>query len=215
MVSTHGPVPEQSPPQPRKVEPGLAVAPSTTVDRYANGSLQSLPQLIPIGVDVTRPLPLPVLLTATGRGSRSKVAVTDRPLSMVTGQVVLVPEQSPPQATKRESAAGLAVRLTSVPGEYCAEQVAPQSMPAGLETTLPTPSPSSTTTSSPSAASGGGGGGASGAPGIASGWSGGAASGSSGIASGSSKPTLQALSRPMAIRRASFRIVVPLSCQEY
>ena len=44
-----------------------------------------------------------------------------------------MPEHAPPQPVKFESALGTAVRVTSVPALYPAEQVAPQSMPAGVD----------------------------------------------------------------------------------
>jgi len=55
---------------------------------------------------------------------------------------VPVPEQPPPlQPVKVEPAAGAAVKVTAVPLEYAAAQVAPQEMPAGLLVIVPVPAP--------------------------------------------------------------------------
>jgi len=61
------PVPEQAPLQPAKVEPAAAEATSLTFVKLvpnAYCSLQSLPQSMPGGEDVTVPLPVPDLLTS-------------------------------------------------------------------------------------------------------------------------------------------------------
>src|SRR5262245_8809902 len=51
------------------------------------------------------------------------------------------PAQAPLQDEKSEPAAGVAVSVTHVPLRYDSEQSAPQSMPAGSETTVPVPGP--------------------------------------------------------------------------
>jgi len=59
----------------------------------------------------------------------------------VTVQVP-VPEQPPPlQLLNVDPTAGAAVKVTAVPLEYVAAQVAPQEMPAGLLVTVPIPAP--------------------------------------------------------------------------
>jgi hypothetical protein len=58
MVTLQPPVPEQAPPQPRKVAPGLGAAVSVTFVPCAKSSLQSAPQAMPAGVDVTAPAPV-------------------------------------------------------------------------------------------------------------------------------------------------------------
>jgi hypothetical protein len=99
------------------------------------------PQLIPAGLEVTVPLPDPVLLTESVNVCRLKVAVTDVAAFMVTAHVP-VPEQPPPlQPAKVEPPAGAAVSVTTVPLLYVAEQVAPQLIPAGLDVTVPLPDP--------------------------------------------------------------------------
>ena len=59
---------------------------------------------------------------------------------MVTLQAP-VPVQLPLQPEKVEPAAGAAVKVTAVPLVKEAEQVAPQSMPAGALVTVPVPAP--------------------------------------------------------------------------
>src|SRR2546426_6728191 len=55
---------------------------------------------------------------------------------------VPVPEHPPPlQPLKMEPAAGAAVKVTAVPLEYAAAQVAPHEIPAGLLVTGPLPAP--------------------------------------------------------------------------
>ena len=73
------------------------------------------PQLIPAGLEVTVPLPDPVLLTESVNVCTLKVAVTDVAAFIVTEQVP-VPEQPPPlQPAKVEPPAGAAVSVTDVP----------------------------------------------------------------------------------------------------
>ena len=56
-------VPVQAPDHPLKVEFALAVAVSVTLVPELYGSVQSLPQLIPAGVELTVPVPVPVFVT--------------------------------------------------------------------------------------------------------------------------------------------------------
>ena len=57
-----------------------------------------------------------------------------------------MPEQPPPdQPPNVEPAAGLAVSVTIVPSSNDAEQVEPQSIPAGLLVTVPLPPPARAT----------------------------------------------------------------------
>ncbi len=95
---------------------------------------------MPPGREVTTPpsAPVPVLLTVSTRGARSKVAVTERATLMVTLQVV-DPLQSPLQPMNVEFAAAIADRVTTVPLSKEAVQFAPQVMPAGALVTVPAP----------------------------------------------------------------------------
>ena len=64
------------------------------------------------------------------------------PLSVTVHVPVPVPEQPPPlQPVKVEPAAGVAVRVTTVPLANEAEHDAPQAMPAGALVTVPLPAP--------------------------------------------------------------------------
>ena len=80
--------------------------------------MQSAPQLMPAGVLVTVPLPVPVLVTVSlyvPIGFKVKLAVTDFAALMFTQQLVPVPPHAPLHPLKEESAAGVAVSLTTVP----------------------------------------------------------------------------------------------------
>ena len=73
------------------------------------------PQLIPEGLEVTVPLPVPALLTVRVKRCRVKVAVTDLDAFMVTEQVVPETVSHPLQPVKVDPVAGVAVRVTTVP----------------------------------------------------------------------------------------------------
>jgi hypothetical protein len=109
----------------------------------AYAAAQSVPQLIPGGFELTSPLPLaaPVLLTVSTNRCSSNVAVTVLAALIVTVQVVPETVSHPPQPARVELPAALAVRIAVVPASYCWEQAVPQSIPGGLEVTLPVPVP--------------------------------------------------------------------------
>jgi hypothetical protein len=64
-VTLQPPAPEQFPLQPEKSEPAAAVAMSATVDPLTKFAEHDVPQLIPAGLLVTVPLPLPANTTET------------------------------------------------------------------------------------------------------------------------------------------------------
>src|SRR5437867_1143788 len=146
MVTVHAPVPEQPPPlQPVNVEPVAGVAVSVTLVPLSKEAEQVAPQSIPAGLEVTVPLPVPAPLTVRVTVWRLNVAVTVVAAFKVTEQVP-VPKQPPPlQPVKVEPVAGVAVSVTKVPLSNEAEQVTPQSIPGGLEVTVPLPEPSRVT----------------------------------------------------------------------
>jgi hypothetical protein len=151
MVTVHEAlVPEQSPDQLEKTDPASGVAINVTDTLLAYEAEQVAPQLIPLGVEVTVPVPDPALLMVsvnTWGGIGVNIAVTDLVVSMVTVQGP-VPVQTPPdQPKKTVSAAGVAVNVTDVPLAYEAEQVAPQLIPLGVEVTVPDPNPTLVTVS--------------------------------------------------------------------
>jgi hypothetical protein len=105
------------------------------------------PQLIPVGVLVTVPVPAPALETVSVKVSCAKVAVAVVAAVSVTVQDP-VPEQPPPlQPPKVEPEAGVAVSVTTVPLGKLAEQVTPQVIPAGELVTVPLPVPAVPTVS--------------------------------------------------------------------
>src|SRR5437773_11579873 len=141
-----GPVPEQPLPlQPPKVEPAAGRAGSVTAVPLAKLAEQVAPQVIPAGVLVTVPLPVPAGETVRMKVCDVKVAVTVVAAETVTTHVP-VPEQPPPlQPLKVEPAAGVAVSVTAVPLVKLAEQVAPQVIPARALVTVPLPVPAGVT----------------------------------------------------------------------
>jgi hypothetical protein len=68
-------------------------------------------------------------------------AVTDLAAFMVTVQVVPETASHPLHPVNVDPSRGVAVRVTSVPAGYVAEQVYPQLIPAGLDVTRPLPFP--------------------------------------------------------------------------
>lgn len=74
-----------------------------------------------------------------GGGAEAKLAVTMRSRSSATAQVGAVPAQSPPQPPNDDPAAGTAFNVTAVPLAYISLQSALQSIPAGVEVTVPVP----------------------------------------------------------------------------
>lgn len=140
--------PVHAPVHPEKLEPAPGVAVRVTEVFAAYCSMQSEPQLMPAGVDVTVPLPLPPRVTLSAKlGGTENNAVTVRLTLIDTTQVVALPVQAPVQPAKIEPAAGDAVNVTLLPSTYDSEQSAPQLMPTGDEVTVPEPAPERLTVS--------------------------------------------------------------------
>ena len=78
---------------------------------------QKVPQLMPPGVLVTTPLPVPLLLRVSKLfvAVALKVAVTLRALSMLTVQLLFVPLHAPPQPAKLLPDAAWAFKVTWAP----------------------------------------------------------------------------------------------------
>jgi hypothetical protein len=112
MVTLQLPVPVHAPLQPVKVDPTAAVGVRTTFVPLLKVALHVDPQLIPLGVDVTEPLPLAA--TVSGYVSSVKVAVAVFSVFMVTTQLP-VPVHAPLQPVKVDPAAAVAVSVTAVP----------------------------------------------------------------------------------------------------
>ena len=66
MVVVQLPVPLHAPPHPVKVDPVVAVAVRVTLVPEVTVALQVLPQVIPAGLEVTVPVPVPALVTDKG-----------------------------------------------------------------------------------------------------------------------------------------------------
>ena len=132
-------MPVQPPPlHPVKEYPFPALAVSVTAVLVANEALQVPGQLIPLGVLVTVPEPLGVIVTWRV-GTATKVAVTAEAAVSTTEQVVEVPVHAPLQPLNTEPLAGEAESVTvELPGKF-AVQVAPQLMPIGVLVTTPGP----------------------------------------------------------------------------
>ena len=87
--------------------------------------------------------PPPPAVSAGGcDGARLKVAVT---VAFSVSEQVPLPLQSPLHPAKIDPGSGAAVRFTLLPWGNCPLQVAPQSIPAELEVTVPLPAPAFTT----------------------------------------------------------------------
>jgi len=106
------------PVKPAKTEPAGALAVRTTVVPPGYSSVQSAPQLIPVGELVTLATPAaePILATFSGCGGfRLNVAVTFRAELALTVHVVAVVLSHPSQLARLEFAAGAAVSVTDIP----------------------------------------------------------------------------------------------------
>ncbi len=140
IVRVQVPVPEHPPLQPENVEPLLGTAARVTDVPVLNPNEQVTPQLIPAGVLVTVPEPVPLGVTVKVTPN-AKVAVTDVALFMGTVQAP-VPVQAPPlQPVKVEPLSATAVKVTEVPVARVVGQVEPQLIPAGVLGTVPEPVP--------------------------------------------------------------------------
>src|SRR5439155_22375007 len=126
-------------------EPAAGAAVSVTAVPLVKLAEQVTPQVIPAGVLVTVPMPVPALETVRTKVCDAKVAVTVVAAETVTTYVP-VPEQPPPlQPLKVEPAAGVAVIVTVPPRGTPDLQVTPQLIPAGALVTVPLPVPAGVT----------------------------------------------------------------------
>ena len=74
-LTVHVPVPPHAPPlHPPKVDPFAAAAVSVTLVPKANDAEQVVPQLMPAGVEVTVPEPVPAFFTVSPNGNASDAA---------------------------------------------------------------------------------------------------------------------------------------------
>ena len=119
IVTTHVPVPLHTPPdQLVKLDPEEADAVKVTVLPLLNTDEHWLLvglQVIPAGLLVTRPAPLPLSVTLSAKVISVKVAVTLSAALIVVTQELVPPQPPPDQPAKVELAFGVAVSVTCVP----------------------------------------------------------------------------------------------------
>ena len=109
--------------------------------------MHDVPQLMPLGLEVTVPVPVPARVTATANvDAVLNVAVTERACVIETVHV-LVPEQAPLHPAKLAPLPAAAVNVTEVPLEKLALQVLPQLMLPVFDVTVPVPLPALVTVS--------------------------------------------------------------------
>jgi hypothetical protein len=146
----HVPVPLQAafPLHPANVEPVPAVAVKVTTELSAKLAEQAVPQLMPAGLLVTVPVPVPAFVTVNGNtGVNDAFALSFA--FIVTTHVPVPLHPAPLQPTNVLPLFGVAVSVTTVPLLKLALQPVPppvgQLMPAGLLVTVPLPVPASVT----------------------------------------------------------------------
>lgn len=142
-VKVQGPVPVHGPDHPVNEEAVAATAVSVTAAPLVKLAVQAEGQLIPAGLLVTVPEPVPLVTTVTlteGVLDGPKLAVTDV-LAVRVRLHVPVPVQAPDQPVNVEPELGVAVSVTEAPLLKVALQVVGQLMPAGLLAMVPEPVP--------------------------------------------------------------------------
>ena len=149
IVTVHVPVPlHPAPPQPAKVEPLAGAAVSTTCEPLAKLALHAAPQLIPEGLLVTVPDPLPPTATDNKKlGAVVNVAVTLSPALIVTVQAPVPLHPAPLQPAKVEPLAATAVSTTCEPPAKLALHAVLQLIPEGVVVTVSDPLPPTATDS--------------------------------------------------------------------
>jgi hypothetical protein len=142
IVKVHVAEPVQpAPVHPAKKAPAPGMAVSVICVPGWKGAVQAEPQLIPAGLLVIVPLPLTVTNSV---GEPAKLAVALALFCMVTWHEP-VPLQTPLQPVKVLPDAGLADKVTFVPGANAAVHAVPQLIPLGSLTIEPDPDPPTTT----------------------------------------------------------------------
>jgi hypothetical protein len=140
-VTWHEPLPLHAPLHPVNVEPAAGAAVKITAVPWLKFALHNVPQLIPAGLLVTDPEPVPPRVKIKlNVGSELNTAVKEVWVVSVTVQVP-VPEHAPPQPTKVEPALGIADRVILLPAVNALAQEEPQSIPPGMLVTMPVPVP--------------------------------------------------------------------------
>jgi hypothetical protein len=141
VVFVHAPV------HPSNVEPSARVAVNTTVALLLYVSLQSLPQSMPDGAEVTLPEPVPDFVTVSANvGTDVKLAVTLLFAVIITLHVG--PVQAPLQPLNMYPSRAVAVRETGALNAYIALHVGPQLMLLSVVDTTSPPAVGLTVTES-------------------------------------------------------------------
>jgi hypothetical protein len=111
-------VPVQAPLQPTKLEPGTATAVSVTASSTGKRALHSTSQSIPVGDDVTLPVPAPAMRTVSASSPSStwaNVTSTMMSASTTTSHVAPLPQALGLHATSDDPESGLASRCRVAP----------------------------------------------------------------------------------------------------
>ena len=138
---------QRAPPHPANVEFVFGAAVSVIAVPLAKFAVQAVGQLIPAGLLVTVPPPVPASETVNANVLvlAVKLAVTAA-FAVIVNEQVLVPSQSaPPHPANVEFALAVAVKVIAVPLGKFAEHAVGQLIPAGLLVTVPPPVPASVT----------------------------------------------------------------------
>jgi len=147
IVTTHDVVPVHAPLQPANVEPADGVAVSDTCVPVAKFATHALGQLMPAGLLVTVPVPVPASVTVRAAVVDAlNVAVTASAALIVTTHEA-VPVHAPLQPANAEPVEAVGVSVTCVPAAKFAAQVVGQLIPVGALVTVPAPDPASVTVS--------------------------------------------------------------------
>jgi hypothetical protein len=148
IVKVQVPVPSHStPPHPANVELAFGVAVSVIAVPLAKFAEQAVGQLIPVGVLVTVPPPVPASETVNAKLLAVKFAVTASFAVSVIVHGAMPSHPAPLHPVNVELEVAAAVRVTFVPLAKFAEHAVGQFTPAGLLVTVPVPVPASVTAS--------------------------------------------------------------------
>jgi hypothetical protein len=140
IVTAHAPVPVHAPLQPLNVLPDAACALNVTAVPLLKLEEQVLPQLMPLGLLLIVPLPVPAVVVVSTKVLvllEEKLADTDWAALIVTVQLLALPVHAPPQPPKLCPLAACSVRVTTVPAVYEDEQALAQEMPPGVLLIVP------------------------------------------------------------------------------
>jgi hypothetical protein len=142
--------PEHAPAHPAKLEPLVGTGVSVTTAPELKLAVHVVPQLMPAGLEVSVPVPVPSRATVSAKvpgatGAAVKVALMLVVALIVTVQFTVAAHPPPDQPANVEPLAGVGINVTAVPALNVAVHVEPQLMPAGLDATVPVPVPPSVT----------------------------------------------------------------------